>query len=123
MQDDFENDLAILRGLMARELETINHYQRLADAADDDGARAFFLHIQEEEKLHVAEALEMISRLDADQTDLLATGFRAGHKPGEIPSRAASSDAAEPPRPPGRAERQPALTVGSLRGVPRDSRS
>jgi rubrerythrin len=125
MQDDFENDLSILRALMARELDTINHYQRLADDADDESAREFFLHIQEEEKLHVAEALALIARMDADQTELLRTGFRAGHRPGEIPERPpqeaverALPAAAQPPKPGDARRREPALTVGSLRGVP-----
>lgn len=114
MSDDFENDLAILRELAARELATINHYQALADQADGE-AREFFLHIQEEEKLHVAEALEMIARLDPDQTELLRTGYRTGHRPGEIPARTAA--APDPPPAPSRARASHALTVGSLRGV------
>jgi hypothetical protein len=115
--DDFENDLSILRALAARELETINHYQRLADSSDA-GSRDFFLHVLVEEKLHVAQALEMIAKLDPDQTELMRTGFRSGHRSGEIPLQLDPVVDAEPVV---EAAPRPALTVGSLRGVPQDS--
>ena len=82
---DLEHDVAILRELMARELETINAYRSLATRAPDGQARDFFLHIIEEEKLHVADVLRMIAALDEDQAHLLTAGFPAGHAPGQGP--------------------------------------
>jgi hypothetical protein len=127
---DLEHDVAILRDLMARELETINAYRSLAERAPDGQAREFFLHIIEEEKLHVADVLRAIAALDEDQAHLLTTGFPADHEPGDIPARQHAEPAAEPAAvaPRGTSETRTVhtrgeLTVGSLRGVPMESRS
>jgi hypothetical protein len=125
---EVEHDLVLLRSLMARELETINHYRSLVDRAPNGDARDFFAHIIEEEKLHVADVLRLIAALDADQAHLLSAGFPTGHAPGEIPARAprpeASGDAPSAPRE--TSPRRPAasrgeLTVGSLRGMPQEA--
>jgi hypothetical protein len=119
--DDIEHDLALLRSLVARELETINHYRSLAERSSDGPARDFFLHIIEEEKFHVADVMRAIAVLDDEQAHLLDTGFVTGHAPGEIPKAAAIKPAreSESPRPAARVTpaRARGLTVGSLRGV------
>lgn len=121
MDQDLAHDLALLRTLMARELETINHYRALAERADAGEARELLLHVLEEEKHHVAQALGMMASLDPDQAELLDAGTAPGHRPGELPPRGArpAEDAApSPPEPAARESRAAGLTVGSLRGVP-----
>jgi hypothetical protein len=127
---DLEHDVAILRDLMARELETINAYRSLAERAPDGQAREFFLHIIAEEKLHVADVLRAIAALDEDQAHLLTTGFPAGHAPGDIPAPTRVQPAAEAAdaAPRGTSAPRPRLargelTVGSLRGVPMEGPS
>jgi rubrerythrin len=125
VEHDTENDLGLLRALMARELETINHYRSLAEGAAEGEARDFFLHIIEEEKLHVADVLRAIAQMDPDQASVLAVGYKAGHAPGEIPGERASPEdtqEASLPRsiPPSRERSAVAspLTIGSLRRLP-----
>lgn len=95
-----ENDLALLRALVARELDTINSYRRLAAECEDPATIEFFTHVVDEEKFHVADALRAIALLDEDQADLLQAGFAAGHVPGHVPAvgvgraTATASDAA-----------------------------
>lgn len=81
-----ENDLTLLRALVARELDTINSYRRLAAECEDPATIEFFTHVVDEEKFHVADALRAIALLDEDQADLLQTGFAAGHGPGHVPA-------------------------------------
>lgn len=120
MSPDIENDLKLLRSLMARELDTINHYRGLAQSAPDADAREFFTHIIEEEKIHIAEAMRAITALDTEQARLLSHGYVSGHSPGEIPVnpetvRSPGSQFALASLP-----RAAGLTVGSLRGVRQD---
>jgi len=119
--DDIEHDLALLRSLVVRELETINHYRSLAERSSEGPARDFFLHIIEEEKFHVADVIRAIALLDEEQAHLLDRGFVAGHAPGEIPKAPSVKPApeSESPSPVPRASpaRTSRLTVGSLRGV------
>lgn len=85
MISPIENDLALLRALVARELDTINSYRRLAAECEDPATIEFFTHVVAEEKFHIADALRAVALLDADQADLLQTGFEAGHGPGHVP--------------------------------------
>ncbi len=85
MISQIDGDLALLRGLVARELDTINAYRRLAAESDDPALVEFFLHVVAEEKFHIADALRAIALLDPDQADLLQTGFAADHGPGDVP--------------------------------------
>lgn len=118
MESDIESDLVLLRTLMARELETINHYRMLASVSEEGDAREFFLHIIEEEKIHVVDVLRAITLLDADQESLLSAGYAAGHAPGEIPTSAARTAAATPvAKPEPTLARAAGLTVGSLKGM------
>lgn len=128
MIDDFDHDLGLLRSLLARELETINHYRLLASRAEEGDAREFFLHIVEEEKLHVADVLRAIARLDADQARLLESGYATGHAPGETPTPKRADSPPPPVASPSRETSSPRLartagelTIGSLRRMPQDS--
>lgn len=89
--DPVESDLTLLRSLVARELETINVYRDLAKECADPVTKAFFLHVVDEEKVHIADTLQAIAVHDLDQAGLLRTGFSEGHAPGEIPVRTVGS--------------------------------
>lgn len=65
--NDKLTDVARIRLVLARELETINEYEAYAAAASHPEVRAFFLHLAAEEKEHVAEATHMLRMLDAGQ--------------------------------------------------------
>jgi rubrerythrin len=98
--NETEDDLLLVREVLARELETINSYLRLLRSAKSERVRAFLAHITDEEKEHVAEALEIIKELDPVQATLLEHGPHPGHPTGPLPSQTY--------QPPG-------FTVGSLR--------
>jgi EncFtn-like ferroxidase len=116
-----ESDAQRVRQVLARELETISHYEALAAAAERPELRAFFLHLAEEEKEHVAEATAVLRRLDAGQELQFQKPFPASHFTGaaaEAPPgppltdpRQALGAATSPPAPSGES-----FTVGSLRG-------
>src|SRR5262245_23124763 len=119
-----ETDVQRVRQVLARELETISHYEALAAAAERPELRAFFLHLAEEEKEHVAEATAVLRRLDAGQDGQFQKPFPASHFAGpsapatEAPPAAPLSDprkalhaATSPPAPHG-----DTFTVGTLRG-------
>ena len=118
MEPDIESDLVLLRTLMARELETINHYRGLADESEEGDSREFFLHILEEEKIHVADVLRAIALLDSDQKSLLNVGYAAGHAPGQIPVELGEKVETPPTSRETTPARAEGLTVGSLRGMP-----
>ena len=99
--DETEDDLLLVRDVLARELETINSYLRLLRDAKSERVRAFLAHVTDEEKEHVAEALEIIKELDPVQAALLERGSHAARPNGP--------PAEQRPEPP------PAFTVGSLR--------
>lgn len=105
---DDDGDVALVRLVLARELETINEYEAYARRAESPSIRAFFLHLAKEEKEHVSEAMKLIHQLDRDQllewesADVREEHF-AGAKKGE-------SAVAEAPSP------VPRFTVGSLKG-------
>ncbi len=123
MPGDAQDDLARVRAVLARELETINEYEAAARAAASPEVRAFLLHLAEEEKEHVAEATALVRRLDAGQERFFAVErgpehFAAGaaapetppphvpHREGTVP---AVPDALLPP------DTLPAWTVGPLK--------
>lgn len=97
--DETEDDLLLVRDVLARELETINSYLRLLRSAKSERVRAFLAHITDEEKEHVAEALEIIKELDPVQAALLEHGSHTG----------------QPSSPPSQIDQPPGFTVGSLR--------
>jgi rubrerythrin len=98
--DETEDDLLLVRDVLARELETINSYLRLLRSAKSERVRTFLAHITDEEKEHVAEALEIIKELDPVQAALLEHGSHAGHPTSPPPSQI---------------DQPPGFTVGSLR--------
>src|SRR3954469_23651665 len=81
-----ETDVQRVRQVLARELETISHYESLAAAAERPELRAFFLHLAEEEKEHVAEATQLLRRLDSGQELQFQKPFALSHfEPGARP--------------------------------------
>ncbi|MGQ0506764.1 MAG: ferritin family protein [Myxococcaceae bacterium] len=84
--DDLTTDLARVRSVLLRELETINSYEELARQASNDEVKAFFLHLAKEEKEHVAEATLLLRRLDADQEAYFQKDYSAAHFAGQPPA-------------------------------------
>ncbi len=91
------DDVARVRRVLARELETINEYEAFAAASTDPQVRAFFSHLAQEEKEHVAEATHMLRRLDAGQEAHFAQGTPPGHFGESAPGPAAAAPASSPP--------------------------
>ncbi|HET9450260.1 MAG TPA: ferritin, partial [Aggregicoccus sp.] len=124
---DLLDDLARVRRVLARELETINEYEAFAAASSLPEVRAFFTHLAQEEKEHVAEATHMLRRLDAGQEAHFAEGTPPGHfeaPPSPPTSPAPEREAAGLPLPPQRvlyglqappSSKAAPLTVGSLK--------
>ena len=138
-----QTDLARLRVVLARELETINEYEQYAAESDDDTVRSFFAHLADEEKEHVAEAMRLILKRDArqqrewDEADVSAAHFSSEQAGADVPAAPASGNAAADtsaspaasPVPKPEATALPSsvpqsrprlahkLTIGSLRGV------
>ncbi|MBN1204138.1 MAG: ferritin [Myxococcaceae bacterium] len=73
------NDLARIRRVLARELETINEYEAFAQASSHPEVRAFFAHLAAEEKEHVAEATQMLRLLDSAQDTHFTRPIAADH--------------------------------------------
>jgi hypothetical protein len=130
------SDVARIRRVLARELETINEYEAFAQASSNPEVRAFFAHLASEEKEHVAEATQMLRLLDSAQDSHFTNPIAPGHFQKAIgappapspaqPSASASASVAEPVStlPPHRviyglnappSQNAYPLTVGSLR--------
>ena len=92
--NDLSTDVALVRQVLARELETINEYEAHARAASTPELRDFFLHLAAEEKEHVAEAVHMLRLLDAGQEAHFARPVTSGHFQGAIAGRPAPAAAA-----------------------------
>lgn len=102
----------LLRRVMARELDTISEYEGYAAAAHDERLQAFFQHLADEEKEHVAEALKLIEERDSAQKKQLQTvDVRPDHfagapkqdappapPPAPAPAQAGPAPADPPPR-------------------------
>ncbi len=73
------NDVARIRRVLARELETINEYEAFAHLSSHPEVRAFFAHLAAEEKEHVSEATQMLRLLDSAQDAHFAAPFVPGH--------------------------------------------
>jgi len=73
------NDVARIRRVLARELETINEYEAFAQSSSNPEVRAFFAHLAAEEKEHVAEATQMLRMLDSAQDSHFASPIAPGH--------------------------------------------
>ncbi|MFG0319471.1 MAG: hypothetical protein ACF8XB_19530 [Planctomycetota bacterium JB042] len=75
-------DQQLLREILMREIETIHRYQEMLRRAADDDLQRFIAHALLEEKEHVAEAIQILRRLDPMQARALdedhSSHFRAG---------------------------------------------
>jgi len=94
------DDVARIRRVLARELETINEYEAFARASSQPEVRAFFLHLAAEEKEHVSEAVHMLRLLDAGQEAHFTKPFIPGHFEPTAPGAGAPPAAAPAPAPP-----------------------
>jgi hypothetical protein len=92
------NDVARIRRVLARELETINEYEAFAQQSSHPEVRAFFAHLAAEEKEHVAEATQMLRMLDAAQDSHFTQPIAPGHfqKAAGQPAPAAPPTTASP---------------------------
>ncbi|RKG72819.1 ferritin [Corallococcus terminator] len=125
--DTERSDVARIRAVLARELETINEYEAFAEDSSSPEVRAFFLHLVAEEKEHVSEATHMLRLLDKGQDAHFAKPFVAGHfqqAVGEVPAEAEPTPATvrAPPTPAvGRLTAEPLTSLPPQRliyGVP-----
>lgn len=87
-----DTDVAKVRLVLMRELETISVYEALAREAQAPELRAFFEHLAKEEKEHVAEATFLLRRLDPDQGADLDKPLTDSHFAGEPNITAAPKD-------------------------------
>lgn len=94
--NDLLNDVARIRSVLARELETINEYEAFAQASSHPEVRAFFAHLAAEEKEHVAEATQMLRMLDAGQDAHFANPIAPGHFQKAVGAPAVPSPAPSP---------------------------
>jgi hypothetical protein len=122
--NDLSTDVALVRRVLARELETINEYEAFARAASSPELRDFFLHLAAEEKEHVAEAVHMIRLLDAGQEAHFSKPVVAGHFQGAIErgAPAGTRPAAPAPAAPAPAAPAPEAPAGSA-GPSRNGRA
>lgn len=68
----------LIRELLVRELETVNVYSAMVEQARTPSVRALVASITAQEKHHIAEAVDLLSRYDAGQAAALASaGLRA----------------------------------------------
>ena len=108
------SDAAILREILARECETVNHYESLAARAESDSVRTLVLHLASEEKEHIAECARLLAHVDDEYAQMMAKPL--AHALGEHAVEAGAPPAAEPPAPahvPGASTRA-GFTIGSL---------
>lgn len=75
MPDDRRAAEDIIRDLLVRELETVNVYLDMVARAKTPAVRALIADIAEQEKHHIAEAVDLLARFDAGQAEALV---RAG---------------------------------------------
>lgn len=94
------DDVARIRRVLARELETITEYESFARASSHPEVRAFFLHLATEEKEHVSEAVHMLRLFDGAQNARFANPIAPGHfqqAVAEAPEHAPQAHAPSPP--------------------------
>jgi hypothetical protein len=104
------SDVARVRDVLIRELETITRYEVLASQAESPDVKNFLLHLAMEEKEHVAEAVQLMQQLDTS----LEPHFR---KPLDLAHFNAGASRGPPPAPPAAA----AVSLEDIR-VPADIR-
>ena len=110
---DNDQDIILLRDILARELETINNYQNLLAKSKRPDIRAFIAHITEEEKEHVAESIELLKELDPNQAALFKDSdhWREAST-SEMPNQTTPQNSSEVQK----TDSFQKFTVGSLRG-------
>ncbi|WP_164020011.1 ferritin [Pyxidicoccus trucidator] len=96
------DDVARIRRVLARELETINEYEAFARTSSAPEVRAFFLHLAAEEKEHVSEAVHMLRMMDNGQDAHFTKPFVPGHFEGTAgaPPATVAADRHAPVEPP-----------------------
>ncbi len=62
----------LIRELLVRELETVNVYAAMVQQARTPSVRALIAGITAQEKHHIAEAVDLLARYDANQAEALA---------------------------------------------------
>ncbi|MHA1589674.1 MAG: ferritin family protein [Candidatus Njordarchaeales archaeon] len=67
-------DKEILRIAIIAELDAVNLYEQMASMTKNEKIRKILLDIAREEKTHVGEFLEMLSRIDPEQVKELEKG-------------------------------------------------
>ncbi|HSP81752.1 MAG TPA: ferritin [Myxococcaceae bacterium] len=112
------DDVSLIRRVLARELETINEYEASARASQNPQVRAFFLHLAEEEKEHVAEAVHMLRLLDAGQEAHFARPVAEGHFEGAAPRASSVPVPVAPPLEPAQEPIPPLPAQRAVHGVP-----
>jgi hypothetical protein len=94
------SDVARIRRVLARELETINEYEAFAQASSHPEVRAFFMHLAAEEKEHVFEATHMLRLLDPGQDAHFSKPIATGHFQQAVASGAPAAAPPASPAPP-----------------------
>lgn len=102
-------DIVLLREILARELETINTYHSLLERSTAPEVADFIGHIIDEEKEHVAEAMELINQIDHRQAARFGEGAHYRIAPAEVSPQVA------PDKTVAHEMNARQLTVGSLR--------
>ncbi|WNG57493.1 ferritin [Archangium gephyra] len=114
--NDLSTDVALVRQVLARELETINEYEAHARAASTPELRDFFLHLAAEEKEHVAEAVHMLRLLDVGQEAHFAKPVTTSHFQGAIEGKPSPAPARAPAAAPATAAPSEPAARGPARG-------
>jgi hypothetical protein len=100
------DDVAVLREILQRELETINTYEDMITRLKDPGLRQIVEHITDEEREHVAEMYQLIVERDPRQQALTERSLQ------HVSGLAAAPASQEAPAP----GTGSASSVGSLTG-------
>lgn len=100
-------DLELVRQVLARELDTITQYEKASQEAESELIRAFFRHLADEEKEHVAEAFQLLLQLDPSQKAHFASVDVRPEHFGGTPAPPSPGETTPP--------RSHSFTVGSLK--------
>jgi hypothetical protein len=113
-------DVAKVRDVLGRELETISHYERLADAANLPEIQSFLRHLASEEKEHVAEAMQLLRLLDPELEPHFQKEFDKAHfqPPATPPSKPAAASPSQPVREDLKVPANPGRTLYALPAPP-----
>jgi ferredoxin len=79
----------LIRELLVRELDTVNVYTAMVAEARTPAVRALIAEITAQEKHHIAEAMDLLSRYDAAQAEALAAAGLSVREP--VPEQAEPS--------------------------------